>query len=147
MPRNLVHRISGLASAICVVAAVAACATSPRAVGGPSTASTPAAGRSQLSGVDFRATGNEPGWHMEIANGEKILLVTDYGENRFEFPASPPDSSDGKTVYDVRAAGHHLETIIEDRSCIDSMSGRAFQSTVAVTIDGKKYNGCGGPPH
>ncbi len=34
----------------------------------------------KLNGVDFRATGNEPGWYLEISNREEILLVTDYGQ-------------------------------------------------------------------
>jgi putative lipoprotein len=100
----------------------------------------------RLDDADFRAIGQEPGWHMDIAHGKKILLVTDYGEHHFEFPFANPDSTTGRKSYDVRASGHHLLAVIEEKPCNDSMSGRAFVATVTVTIDGKEYTGCGGPP-
>jgi uncharacterized membrane protein len=123
----------------------AACATSPRATRTPAPTSS-ASLVQRLEDADFRALGQEPGWLMDIANGEKILLVMDYGERRFEFPYAKPDSSDGRDVYDVTASGHHLVAVIERRPCNDSMSGRAFVATVTVTVDGKEYTGCGGPP-
>ena len=122
-----------------------ACATSPRAARAPSPTAS-AAQAQRLSNADFRAVGNEPGWHMDIAKGEKILLITDYGDHRYEFPFMRPDSSNGRTVYDITAAGHHLTSVIEEKPCNDSMSGRAFVATVTVTIDGQEYTGCGGPP-
>ena len=83
---------------------------------------------------------------MDIANGEKILLVTDYGDHTFEFPFAKPDFSGDSTVYDITDSGHHLKSVIRQKPCNDSMSGRAFVATVIVTIDGKEYTGCGGPP-
>ncbi len=35
--------------------------------------------RAKLDGADFRAVGNEPGWHLEIIAGSRIVLVADYG--------------------------------------------------------------------
>ena len=40
----------------------------------------------KLRGVAFRAIGQEPGWLLEITNGEEILLVTDYGKNKKSYP-------------------------------------------------------------
>ncbi len=40
----------------------------------------------KLRGVAFRAIGQEPGWLLEIKNGEEILIVTDYGKNKNSFP-------------------------------------------------------------
>jgi len=100
----------------------------------------------RLDDADFRALGQEPGWLMDIANGDKILLVMDYGERRLEFPYAAPDTTSGRDVYDITASGHHLLAVIEKKPCNDSMSGRPFVATVTVTVDGKEYNGCGGPP-
>ena len=141
-PASRTVRILAASSALIVLGA---CATSPRAARTPSSGASPAKVQ-RLGNADFRAVGNEPGWHMDIASGQKILLVTDYGEQRYEFPAPDPDSANGRKVYDVSAAGHHLTSVIEDNPCNDSMSGRAFAATVTVMIDGKKYTGCGGPP-
>lgn len=142
------HQASRIVRAVAAGSAIilaGACATSPRAARAPSSAASPAQTQ-RLDNADFRAVGNEPAWHMDIADGEKILLVTDYGDHRYEFPASQPDSSRGRKVYDVTAGGHHLTSVIEKKPCNDSMSGRAFVATVTVTIDEKEYTGCGGPP-
>ncbi len=127
------------------LALAAACATSPRATRSPSSSSSAAQAQQRIDDADFRALGQEPGWYMDIAEGEKILLVTDYGEHRFEFPYASPDSSADREMYDITASGHHLVAVIERKPCNDSMSGRAFVATVTVTVDGKKYTGCGGP--
>ena len=140
--------LSGTIRALFVGSALSllgACATSPRAAREPSSTAS-AAQAERLDDADFRAVGNEPGWHMDIANGEKILLVTDYGEHRYEFPFVKPDSSTARTTYDVSASSHHLTAVIQEKPCNDSMSGRAFVATVTVTVDGQEYTGCGGPP-
>jgi uncharacterized membrane protein len=145
MSENSASRIARALAASSAFILLGACATSPRAARGPSPAAS-AAKVQRLSNADFRALGNEPAWHMDIANGEKILLITDYGDRSYEFPAAQPDSTAGRKVYDVSAGGHHLTSVIEEKPCHDSMSGEAFVATVTVTIDGKKYTGCGGPP-
>jgi putative lipoprotein len=145
MSPKLVGRTSRALCALAALSLLAACATSPRAARTPSSSAS-AAQAERLDDADFRAIGNEPGWHMDIANGEKILLVTDYGEHRYEFPFSKPDSSSGRESYDITASGHHLVALIEQKPCNDSMSGRAFVATVTVTVDGQEYTGCGGPP-
>jgi putative lipoprotein len=140
-----VGRTSRALCALAALSLLAACATSPRAARTPSSSAS-AAQAERLDDADFRAIGNEPGWHMDIANGEKILLVTDYGEHRYEFPFSKPDSSYGRESYDITASGHHLVAVIEQKPCNDSMSGRAFVATVTVNVDCQEYTGCGGPP-
>ncbi len=57
--------------------------------------------KAKLSGVDFRASGFEPGWHLEIKNDEKTLFVTNYGNERYEFVTPKPEVNDetGETIY------------------------------------------------
>jgi putative lipoprotein len=145
MPDNFMSGSIRALLACCAISSLAACATSPRAAREPSSTASAAQGE-RLPGADFRAIGNEPAWHMDIANGEKILLVTNYGEQRYEFPFAMPDSTYDRKTYDITASGHHLKAVIEEKPCNDSMSGRAFANTVTVTVDGKEYTGCGGPP-
>jgi putative lipoprotein len=38
-------------------------------------------------GVDFRATGNGPGWQFDIERGRRITFVGDYGRKRVIVPA------------------------------------------------------------
>ncbi len=37
-------------------------------------------------GMNFRAVGNEPGWHLEIRAGRDLPMITDYGQRRVEAP-------------------------------------------------------------
>ncbi len=48
--------------------------------------------KAKLAGADFRAVGNEPGWHLEILVGGRIVLVADYGATRIERPLPQPNS-------------------------------------------------------
>ena len=45
----------------------------------------------KLRGVAFRAIGQEPGWLLEMSTGDKILLVTDYGQTRIEYAYVEPE--------------------------------------------------------
>jgi putative lipoprotein len=103
----------------------------------------------KLNGIDFRAVGNEPGWYLEIKRGDIIVFVGDYGQSRYQFatPAPFSDQQARKTTYRVDDGGHDLMIVIEGRSCGDTMSDETFESTVTVTLDGKKYRGCGRALH
>jgi len=43
----------------------------------------------------------------------------------------------------AKDAKHELEIMIAGRPCHDSMSGKPFDTTVTVILDGKKYRECG----
>jgi membrane-bound inhibitor of C-type lysozyme len=103
----------------------------------------------KLNGVDFRATGNEPGWHLEISNQRDILLVTDYGQTTYQFKSailkSEPHAR--SAVYNARNQQASVEIVITAAPCHDSMSGEAFSSTVSILVNGKRLEGCGRPLH
>lgn len=103
----------------------------------------------KLNGVSFRAVGNEPGWHLEIYTGDRIVLVTDYGEARYEFAAPEPETDPRArtTTYRVRGEGRELTILIEGRPCQDTMSGEEFESTVTVILDDRTLSGCGRALH
>jgi putative lipoprotein len=103
----------------------------------------------KLNGIDFRAVGNEPGWHLEIRTGDKIVFVGDYGQSRYKFATPEPkvDQRSRTTTYEVQEAGHRAVIEIDGRSCGDTMSDETFEATVTVTLDGKEYRGCGRALH
>lgn len=103
----------------------------------------------KLRGVDFRATGNEPGWYMEISQATHILLVTDYGQQRDEFASAPPVSNQVKrtTSYQAKNETQQLSVVLEGQECIDTMSGQRFQIRVTVSLNDKEYRGCGQALH
>ena len=103
----------------------------------------------KLNGVDFRAVGNEPGWHLEIIQGDRIRFVYDYGERAAITPAPEPepepeaDEAAGRTVYHAETEAHNLKVVIRDEPCTDSMSGEQFEAAVMVELDGESFRGCG----
>jgi uncharacterized membrane protein len=105
--------------------------------------------RAKLEGVDFRAVGNEPGWHLEIRRGRSLLLVSDYGAHRYTFPAPEPlvDAAAARTRYEAREGDHRLTVVLEALSCRDTMSGEAFETRVTVILDNRTLRGCGRALH
>jgi uncharacterized membrane protein len=107
----------------------------------------------KLTGVDFRATGNEPGWHLEIRSdlevraGKRIRFVYDYGERDAILHAPDPEPGDSRTVYYGESGDLRIVVEIEARPCQDSMSGEGFESTVTVRFQGETYLGCGRALH
>jgi uncharacterized membrane protein len=102
----------------------------------------------KLRGVDFRAIGQEPGWHMEI-RPEETLVVLDYGTRRLSFPTPAPqeEQSRRRTFYETRSGKLSLTVLIEELECSDSMSGERFEAAVTMTVGEKVYRGCGRALH
>lgn len=96
----------------------------------------------KLRGVAFRAIGQEPGWLLEITNGEEILVVTNYGQAKESYAYVEPqeDKAARKTVFQIDA---DTRVLIEGKPCTDSMSGESFEVTVTVTLGTETLKGCG----
>ena len=101
--------------------------------------------KARQQGVDFRATGNEPGWVLEIRDGESVVLVADYGSSRYEIarPETAMDPVSGGRV--LRSAGSPagFEVILIDQPCSDDMSGESFPTTVLLKLGEQHLRGCG----
>lgn len=97
----------------------------------------------KLRGVSFRAIGQEPGWLLEISNGEKIYLVTDYGRNKTSYRYVEPEVNrdQRRTVFSIK--DKNLEVLIEGKDCTDIMSGEKFAVSVIIAVDKKQLKGCG----
>ena len=99
----------------------------------------------KLNGADFRAVGNEPGWHLEILEGSRIVLVSDYGASRTEMALPEPDTDPVTRVSVWNTDELRLE--VSGERCIDSMSGVTFEAKVVVTWRGQVLRGCGKALH
>jgi heat shock protein HslJ len=89
----------------------------------------------------FRARGNEPGWHLEIAGG-RVVLVTDYGAERREAPLPPAAAELGAVVYEL--TDRDVAIRIVDRLCRDTMTGMPYPKAVTVELAERTLRGCGG---
>jgi heat shock protein HslJ len=95
-------------------------------------------------GVDFRAVGQEPGWVVELKEGDQITAVLDYGATPLVLPTPSPDAAkDGTVTYDTSTDTDHLVLNIKSKICLDAMSGEPHPSTVQLVVNDKSYQGCG----
>lgn len=94
-------------------------------------------------GVDFRATGNEPGWYLEIQSGKQLLFVSGYGLQRVLVPDPTEEKTDAARAYSGVSGGRELQVEILEQACADTMSGEQFSNRVVVTFDDMRYEGCG----
>jgi len=101
---------------------------------------------SRLKGNEFYATGNEPGWKLEIGPTETVL-VTDYGNWRFQFPTPVPetDSVLGRTFYEAHQDGVDIVIELRNQTCHDSMNGWEYPTTVLIRLGSRELRGCGTP--
>ena len=102
----------------------------------------------KLNGADFRAVGNEPGWLLEIYP-RRMVLVTDYGENRYEFETPDPveNPDERRTTYEAADRGLRVLVVLEGLECRDTMSDEVFETRVAVKLNDATYRGCGRALH
>jgi uncharacterized membrane protein len=103
----------------------------------------------KLNGADFRAVGNEPGWHLEIMHDKELVFTSQYGKVTHSFSTSirSTDSVASKTDYHAQKKGDTLSVTISGVTCQDTMSDETYESTVTVMLDSKAYQGCGKALH
>jgi uncharacterized membrane protein len=97
-----------------------------------------------LSRLEFRASGNEPFWSLEIS--QRGLAFSEMGqEGRTLFPYAAPSSTNGRLVYQSRTGGNTPRSIgvsLDERPCNDTMADARFSFSATVEIDGRVLNGC-----
>ncbi len=98
----------------------------------------------KIRGVEFRASGNEPGWIFELFP-DRMAFVGGYGTERATTPRPTPrlGPAPGESEYAADTEAHRLTVRIRELQCVDSMSGERYEATVDVELDGKVYRGCG----
>jgi uncharacterized membrane protein len=97
----------------------------------------------KLRGVAFRAVGQEPGWLLEITNGEEILIVTDYGATRSSLPYVEPVIYHDEQRTEFVLDGYNTMIEIRGEQCTDPMSGESFEVSVTLFLSDKELHGCG----
>ena len=88
---------------------------------------------------EYRAIGTEPFWDLTIG---PHMTFTDRGNNvSVAEPTPPAQNGVAGEMYN----GRRLRVNIVHARCSDGMSDRTYPDTVQVTVDGRRYNGCGAP--
>jgi len=93
----------------------------------------------------FRASGNEPGWLLEI-EGSSVRFEAADGSVRVFSRTREPVVTAGATTWTAFTTGGPLEVAAASRPCADTMTGMPYPKSVQVSYRGKVYRGCGGEP-
>ncbi|MFC7088805.1 COG3650 family protein [Halomonas salifodinae] len=92
----------------------------------------------------FRAYGNEPFWNLAIdADGLRFADPFSGFDMRTPLPEAESLEQGGR-AYHAQTEAHELRVEILPETCHDSMAGAPFETTVSVTLDGERFEGCGG---
>lgn len=94
-------------------------------------------------GVNFRALGNEPGWQLEIRDGEHLLFEAYYGAERVLLQNPELEEEPGFRRYRAGEGEQGIEVVVTEEFCTDTMKGEGFPFTVVVDFGGREYFGCG----
>jgi uncharacterized membrane protein len=95
-------------------------------------------------GVTYRGQGNEPGWILEISPPDRIVFVTNYGQERHALDGATV-TGDVATGAEYRAEkdGAQIVATVTLEHCQDDMAGTQFDYSFVVQFGGRTYRGCG----
>lgn len=100
--------------------------------------------------MDFKATGNEPFWSVEIDFEDKVIFK--YLQDKIqevEFPAPKANLAQDSDVLSFQSTNEDksITVTLKKTKCTDSMSGKENDFTVEVAVSEgqqrKNYSGCG----
>jgi uncharacterized membrane protein len=99
----------------------------------------------KLSGVDFRAVGNEPAWVLEIRDAESIRFLYDYGQSELDesIPEPEVDTANRRARYVTES----MEVTLEGVICQDTMADHSYEARVTVILGDREFHGCGRALH
>lgn len=97
--------------------------------------------RLDLEEVLFVASGNEPFWRLQIREDGVVMRSMD-APDEICFPAPRSSGQPPSVVYQVQGQDSALRISLEQRRCVDSMSGARYAWAATVEIDGKRLTGC-----
>lgn len=99
----------------------------------------------QLNGIDFFAKGNvASSWTVEIEFGNLVRFNSLDGAAVTATAVQPQFQKEKNTAtYSSKATTGELVIVVQDEPCTDKMSGETYNKKVVVTVNNKRYEGCG----
>ena len=97
--------------------------------------------RLELDGVLFVASGNEPSWRVQIR--EDGISMRSMGAPEETVFAAPGKSGQPPLVtFESSGADSPIRITLEQRRCVDSMSGARFAWAATIDVGGRQLTGC-----
>ena len=96
------------------------------------------------------ALGKAPNWYLVVDNdSHKVTFESDEGVISYKYPAAgaTPTRKADRTIYMVPNKDHQLNVQMTEKACVDVETGKSYETTVVVVLDGFSYWGCGNYVH
>lgn len=98
----------------------------------------------QLNGVDFFAKGSVPAsWTVEMDFGNIIRFKSLDGNDINSSAVSPVQQAGNTVSYTSRSTHGEMKILVSGEGCTDALSGEKYNKKVVVTVNDKRYEGCG----
>ena len=97
--------------------------------------------RRELTGFWYLASGNEPGWRLEI-RADGMTMTTMDSTDDAKFPSAAIISEDDRVTFNANVPNAPVRVVLMRKRCVDTMSGARYSFEATVDVDGKQYTGC-----
>ncbi len=111
---------------------------------------TVAGGSTGNRDLNLTALGKAPNWNLVIDNTTRqVTFTSDEGVVSYRYPGVGPTRTNelNRTIYVVPHKDHQLNVQMTEKACLDAETGKSYEVTVVVVLDGKSYMGCGNYEH
>ena len=99
---------------------------------------------------NLTALGKAPNWDLVVDNTTRqVTFTSDEGVVSYRYPAMGPTliRKADTTIYSVPNKDHQLNVQMTEKACLAAETGKSYETTVVVVLDGKSYQGCGNYEH
>ncbi|GLR46441.1 META domain-containing protein [Sphingomonas astaxanthinifaciens] len=100
----------------------------------------PPGGPPPVAGASYRASGTEPFWGLTL-DGRQMVFSNADGMR----VAEPQPRAIHGFAGDIYQGRRINLNIVHGQRCSDGMSDRTYPDKVQVSVDGRRFEGCGGP--
>jgi uncharacterized membrane protein len=97
--------------------------------------------RRKLDEFLYAASGNEPGWNLEI-RADGLTMKTMTAPEGVDFSSAEILDEDGRIVVNAGKPGSAIRAILERKRCVDTMSGARYSLAASVEVNGQQFEGC-----
>lgn len=103
----------------------------------------------KLSGIDYRASGTDPDWYLEIRRGGSLVFASGRSNTRVDMPAPEPeyDALRERTLYRSQTDQGSFIVEIGSTSCVPEDGAPITGSSVLVSLETQTFSGCGRALH
>jgi len=99
---------------------------------------------------NLTALGKDPNWFLLVDNTtHQVTFESGEGVISYVYPfyGDTLIRKNKTNIYNIPSKDHQFNVQVTDKACLDSETGKSYETTVVVVLDGLSYWGCGNYEH